>query len=225
MSDSHALLGDTLYTELCVKYQSLDIQLFCCSFLVQVREKKGFTIDAHKNRKEYKGMEVCGGELLEFIRKNKALSVEFCTQLYQELYAPIKEKIEHEIETYTFQQLEADLQKLNEDYLRRAIGPEKWNVLSEIDKKTVEAQKNNFKKLKGYQKKIMKERQRTKETEIEAKKRNEELEKLQQEAIRENEKNFENLRNMQQSYQNHIDKVAACNVGFEWLFVRHPYSN
>ena len=155
-------------------------------------------------------MEVCGGELLEFIRKNKALSVEFCTQLYQELYAPIKEKIEHEIETYTFQQLEADLQKLNED--------------SEIDKKTVEAQKNNFKKLKGYQKKIMKERQRTKETEIEAKKRNEELEKLQQEAIRENEKNFENLRNMQQSYQNHIDKVAACNVGFEWLFVRHPYS-
>ena len=170
-------------------------------------------------------MEVCDGELLEFIRKNRVLSVEFCTQLYQELYAPIQKKIEDEIETYTFNQLEADLKKLNQDYLRRAIGPEKWNVLSEIDKKTVEAQKNSFKKLKGYQEKIMKERQRTKEAEIEAKQKIEEIEKLHLEANREREKNVENLKNIHQCYLNHMDKVAACNINFKWLFVRHPCSS
>ena len=166
-------------------------------------------MDADNNRREYEGMEVCGGELLEFIRRNKALSVEFCTQLYQELYAPIKAKIEHEIETYTFKQLEEDFTKLNQDYLRSAIGPEKWNVLSEMDKKTVEAQKNNFKKLKGYQEKIMKERQRTKEAEIEATQRNEELKKLHQEAIREKEKNAENLRKIEENFQNQMEKVAV----------------
>ncbi|CAB4020782.1 guanylate-binding 1-like, partial [Paramuricea clavata] len=117
--------------------------------IIEVRKKKGFTMDAHGNRKEYEGMEVCGGELLEFIRKNRSLSKEYCTKLYQELFAPIQAKIEHEIETYTFKQLEADFRKLNEEYLRRAIGPEKWNVLSEMDKKMVEAQKSNFKKVKG----------------------------------------------------------------------------
>ena len=169
-------------------------------------------MDAHKNRREYEGVEVCGGELLEFIRKNKALSVEFCTQLYQELYAPIQAKIEHDIETYTFNQLEADFTKLNQNYLRRAIGPEKWNVLSEMDKKTVEAQKNNFKKLKGYQEKIMKERQRTKEAEIEARQRSDELKKLHQEAIREKEKNAENLRNMQQNFQDQMEKVTWISI-------------
>ena len=185
------------------------IQLLYYSCLVQVREKKGFTIDAQNNQREYEGIEVCGGELLEFIRKNKALSVEFCTQLYQELYAPIKAKIENEIETYTFEQLEADFVKLNQDYLSRAIGPEKWKVLSEMDKKTVETQKNNFKMLKGYQEKIMKERLRTKEAEIEARQRSEELKKLHQEAIREKRKNAENLRNMQQNFQNQMDKVTV----------------
>ena len=178
------------------------------SCLVQVNKKKEFIMDAHNKRREYEKMEVCGGELLEFIRKNKALSVEFCRQLYQELYAPIEAKIEHETETYTFKQLEADFTKLNQDYLRRAIGPEKWNVLSEMNKKTEEAQKNNFKKLKGYQEKVMKERQRTKEAEIEARQRSEELMKLHQEAIREKEKNAENLRIMQQNFQNQINKVT-----------------
>ena len=68
--------------------------------------------------------------------------------------------MEREIETYTFQQLELDIIQLNEIYLNRAIGPEKWNVLSEMDKKTVEAQKSNFKRLKGYQENVLKERQR-----------------------------------------------------------------
>ena len=117
--------------------------------------------------------------------------------------------MEHEIETYTFKQLEADFTKLNQDYLRRAIGPEKWNVLREMDKKTMEAQKNNFKKLKGYQEKIMKERQRTKEAEIEARQRSEELKKLHQEAIREKEKNVENLRKMEENFQNKMEKVTV----------------
>ena len=193
----------------CLKYQGLYHTTALLFFLVQVDKKKGFIMDAHNNRREYEGMEVCGGELIEFIRKNRALSVEFCTQLYQELYAPIKAKIEHEIETYTFEQLEADFTKLNQDYLRCAIGPEKWNVLSEMDKKTVEAQKNNFKKLKGYREQIMRERQRTKEVENEARQRNEELKKLHQEAIREKEMNTENLRSMQQNFQNQIDKVTV----------------
>jgi hypothetical protein len=169
-------------------------------------------MDAHGNRREYEGMEVCGGELLEFIRKNKSLSTEFCTQLYQELFTPIQLKIENEIEKYTFKQMESDLKSLNEEYLRRAIGPEKWNVLSEMDKKMVVAQKNNFKKLKGYEEKVMKERQRTKEAEIETRQRNEELKKLHQEAIREKEKNAENLRNMQVNFQKQVDKVTLCKV-------------
>ena len=166
-------------------------------------------MDAHGNRKDYEGMEVCGGELLEFIRKNRSLSREFCTKLYQELFTPIQLKIEHETEAYSFKQLEADFRKLNEDYLKGAIGPEKWNVLSDMDKKTVEAQKNNFKKVKGYQEKVMKERQRTKEAEIEARQRNEELKKLHQEAMREKEKNAENLKNMQANFQNQMEKVIT----------------
>ena len=152
-------------------------------------------------------MEVCGGVLLEFIRKNKSLSKEFCTVLYQQLFAPIQRKMENEIETYTFKQLEGDFMSLNEEYLKRAIGPEKWNVLSEMDKKTVEAQKSNFKKLKGYQDKVMKERQQRKEAENEARRRDEELNKLRQEAIRDKERNEENIRNMQQNMQEQMEKV------------------
>ena len=163
---------------------------------------------AHGNRMEYEGMDVCGGELLEFIRKNRFLSTEYCTKLYQELFAPIQAKVEHEIETYTFKQLEADFRKLNEEYLRRAVGPEKWNVLSEMDKKTREAQISNFKKVKGYQGKVMKERQRAKEAENEARQRNEEVKKLYQEAMREKEKEVENVKNMQMNFQNQMDKVA-----------------
>lgn len=202
MSDILSLIIEYVYKANRFKAR---FRYFC---LVEVRKKKGFTMDAHGNRKEYEGMEVCGGELLEFIRKNRSLSTEYCTKLYQELFAPIQAKIEHEIETYTFKQLEADFRKLNEEYLRRAIGPEKWNVLSEMDKKMVEAQKSNFKKVKGYQEKVMKERQRAKEAEIEARQRNEELKKLHQEAIREKEKNAENLKNMQMNFQNQMDKVA-----------------
>ena len=202
MSDILSLIIEYVYKANRFKTR---FRYFC---LVEVRKKKGFTMDAHGNRKEYEGMEVCGGELLEFIRKNRSLSTEYCTKLYQELFAPIQAKIEHEIETYTFKQLEVDFRKLNEEYLRRAIGPEKWNVLSEMDKKTVEAQKSNFKKVKGYQEKVMKERQRAKEAEIEARQRNEELKKLHQEAIREKEKNAENLKNMQMNFQNQMDKVA-----------------
>jgi hypothetical protein len=157
---------------------------------------------------EYEGMEVCGGELLEFICKNRFLSTEYCTKLYQELFAPIQAKVEHEIETYTFKQLEADFMKLNEEYLRRAIGPEKWNVLSEMDKKTREAQISNFKNVKGYQEKVMKERQRAKEAENEARQSNEELKKLYQEAMREKEKEVENVKNMHMNFQNQMDKVA-----------------
>ncbi|XP_028409814.1 guanylate-binding protein 1-like [Dendronephthya gigantea] len=175
--------------------------------IVELRRKKAFTMDARGNRKEYEGMEVCGGVLLEYIRINRTLSTEFCTKLYQELFAPIRGKIEHEIETYTFKQLEADFIRLNEEYLKRAIGPEKWNVLSEMDKKTVEAQKMNFKKLKGYQEKVMEERRRAKEAEIEARKREEELTKLHQENVREKEKNAENLRNMQENFQTQIEKM------------------
>ena len=175
--------------------------------IIQVRKKKAFTLDANGKRQEYEGMEVSGGELLEFIRKNKTLSTEFCSKLYQELFTPIQLKVEHEIETYTFKQLEADFINLNTEYLKRAIGPEKWNVLSDMDKKMVEAQKSNFKKLKGYQERVMKERQKTKEAEIEARQKNEELKKLHQEAIRDKEKNAENLKNMQVNFQNQVDKL------------------
>ena len=172
-----------------------------------MKKKKSFTLNANGQRVDYEGMEVCGGVLLEFIRKNKALSVEFCTNLYDQLFAPIKFKIENEIEKYSFSQLEEDFKTLNTEYIKRAIGPEKWNVLSQMDKKTVEAQKSNFKKVKGYQEKVMKERQKAKELENEARKKQEELRKLHLEALREKEKNAENLKNMQTNFQEQIAKV------------------
>ena len=176
--------------------------------LGEVRQEKGYTIDAHGNRKEYEGMEVCGGELLEFVRKNRSLSTEFCTKLYQDLLKPILLKMEREIETYTFQQLELDIIQLNEIYLNRAIGPEKWNVLSEMDKKTLEGQKSNFKKLKGYQENVLKERQRAKEMANEATRRFEETKRLQQEAIREKQQNTQNLNKMQEHFNSQINKVC-----------------
>ena len=182
---------------------------FISFFLIVVlRKKKAFTMDAHGNRREYEGKEVCGGELLEFIRINRTQSADFCTKLYEKLFAPIRDKIENQVATYTFEQLEADFVRMNKEYLKCAIGPEKWNVLSEMDKKTVERQKKNFKKLKGYQEKVMEERRRTKEAEIEAKKRDEELKKLHQEVIREKEKNRENLTKMQENFQAQMEKVS-----------------
>ena len=171
-----------------------------------MKKKKSFTLNANGQRVDYEGMEVCGGVLLEFIRKNKALSVEFCTNLYDQLFAPIKLKIQNEIEKYSFSQLEEDFKRLNTEYIKRAIGPEKWNVLSEMDKKT-EAQKSNFKKVKGYQEEVMKERQKAKELENELRKKQEELRKLHQEALGEKETNAENLKNMQTNLQEQIAKV------------------
>lgn len=153
------------------------------------------------------GLEVCGGELLVFISTNRSHSREYCTKLYQELFAPIQSKIEHEIETYTFNQLDEDIKKFNEAYSKRALGPEKWNVLNDLDKKTIETQKSNFKKLKGYQEKMLNERQKTKRAENEAMQKKEELEKMHQAVVREKEKHLENVKNMEVNFQNQIDKV------------------
>ena len=172
-----------------------------------MRERKGFTLDANNRKVEYEGKEVCGGVLLDFIRKNKELSSDFCTKLYNELFAPIKFKIENETEKYSFQQLEDDFKKLNLEYMKRAIGPEKWNILSDMDKKTAEAHRNNFKKVKGYQEKAMQEKRKAKELENEARQRGEEMRQLHQESVREKEKNAENLRNMQTNFQQQMDKV------------------
>lgn len=175
--------------------------------IVEVKPKKSFTINATGQKVEYEGMEVCGGVLLEFIRTNRTLSFDFCTKLYNELFSPIKFKIENDTEKYSFKQLEQDFTTLNQEYIKRAIGPEKWNVLSEMDKKTVEAQKSNFKKVKGYQEKVMKERQKAKELENAARQKQEEVTKLHQESLREKEKNAENLRNMQANFQEQMVKL------------------
>lgn len=175
--------------------------------IIKVKAKKGFTTDAKGQKVEYEGMEVCGGVLLKFISKNKAMSVDFCTKLYNELFAPILLKIENDSEKYTFQQLEQDFMKLNAEYIKRAIGPEKWHVLSDMDKKTAETQKVNFKKVKGYQEKVMQEKRRAKELENEAKERQEEVKKLHLESRREREKNAENLNNMQTKFQQQMEKL------------------
>lgn len=100
---------------------------------------------------EVKKKIVIGGSVHKFLICNHARSTSFCKQLFEDLYTPISEKtLNSEI---TFQEILEDLRKLQENYFDQSCGPAKWEVY-ETKKQMLEAEKQKFSRLKGYEEEL-----------------------------------------------------------------------
>ena len=98
---------------------------------------------------------VVGGVLFAFTQENYKRSQTYCSKVFDDLYKPIKDQILVPGDTYTFQTLRDDLQNLHEKYLLQAIGPAKWEVYDQ-KKKVIETDQAVFKRLVGYEERLMK---------------------------------------------------------------------
>ena len=74
---------------------------------------------------------VVGGAIYCVIEENRKRSWQFCYQLFNDLYNPIKEAAGKE--GYTANYLAKDLKELFENYDQKSIGPEKWRVRAEME--------------------------------------------------------------------------------------------
>ena len=116
-------------------------------------------IAVFSNEKTQRHNEVQGGILLKYARENNKISRTSCERLFDDLYRPIRQKIEGSVDTYTFENLILDLTELYNAYFRRAVGPAKWEVYN--DKQSfIEQQKSVYQTLRGFKMETMEAQQK-----------------------------------------------------------------
>ena len=86
---------------------------------------------------------IVGGAIYCVIEENRKRSRKFCYQLFNDLYNPIKEKLE--ADGYTVDDLAEDIKEVFEKYDQKSIGPEKWNVRVQVEN-IIEMNKNIIEK-------------------------------------------------------------------------------
>ena len=129
-------------------------------------------------RQTAKHKKVTGGILMKYAMQNYEASLTSCRSLFDELYRPIKSKIEKSIDTYTFENLIQDLSGLYDAYFRKAIGPAKWEVYDE-KQSFIEQQKSVYQTLKGFQIEAMENAQIVAQTASDSERMNDLISKLQ----------------------------------------------
>lgn len=105
--------------------------------------------------KDIKRDVVIGGVLYTFTQKNKERSYKYCQKVFDDLYKPIKDKVDAPGKSYTFENLRKDLKDMMEQYYRQAIGPAKWKVYDQAQV-IIKADETVFKRLAGYREKLLK---------------------------------------------------------------------
>ena len=149
---------------------------------------------------------VTGGILLEFAKKNSTESRSQCLALFSQLYARIEEKMKQEDLRYSFEDLEKDLASLQEEYLRRSIGPAKWEVYA--DKKAfISSQEDTYKRLQGFKKQKFETLQRLDEEKSKSAQKDETLRKLTEQMKEDTELSQKRLETMQEAHQKEMEDI------------------
>ena len=163
--------------------------------LVQDQEHKSTTKDV-----------VIGGVLFSFVQENYRRSRKYCCKVFNDLYKAIKDKILGPSDTYTFSNLRADLQKLNEHYLLQAIGPAKWDVYDEKEK-VLETDQVVFQRLEGYEKKLMKADQEIADSIRRNQQMSEDIYQLRQQVQDEAAEHQQNINEMERQHSEVIERL------------------
>ena len=100
-------------------------------------QRKALTVEFERRIVEYEDVKhdtdggeviirtVTGGKLLSFVQRNKQKSLEFCNQLFEELFKPIQDLIDtlSPNSGITFDDLSSEIEAMLAEYRRKAIGP------------------------------------------------------------------------------------------------------
>ncbi|XP_019637963.1 PREDICTED: uncharacterized protein LOC109480255 [Branchiostoma belcheri] len=151
---------------------------------------------------------VTGGELFQYVQKNKDLSRVFCKRLFERLLGPISKRVESPAADYELQQFMEELDSARQQYKEQARGPEKWIVLQEMTP-NVDKLKAKFETI-VYQRRILQEQQRALEAELRATELESEMNKLIQQAQDVEQNRLENMQQMDrllQTYQHEISQL------------------
>ena len=102
---------------------------------------------------------VKGGILLKFAQQNHSESHSSCLALFQQMYEPIEMKIKEADISYTFDKLVDDLERLQNSYINKAVGPAKHEVYKE-KQSFIKRQEELYKSLSGFKKEAFEEAQK-----------------------------------------------------------------
>ncbi|XP_078583827.1 guanylate-binding protein 1-like [Branchiostoma floridae x Branchiostoma japonicum] len=161
---------------------------------------------ADGTNRRHKGFVVTGGELLQYIQKNRELSKSFCQSLWESLVDPIRKHVDSPSPYYGFDKLAQELVDACQHYEERACGPEKWAVQQEMTK-SIEKMKAEIEKIKGYQSKIQQAQQKADEAELRAKETEREMQRLRKQSHDLQQTQQKKLERMEQQQKTQIEKV------------------
>ena len=148
---------------------------------------------------------VTGGILFKYAQRNHSESHSSCNKLFARLYGSVEEKMKKADKSYTFEDLLKDLELLQVEYYRQAVGPAKWDVYNE-KRAFIKAQENGFKVLRGYKKKLFDEAQKAADAKAEAAKLQDSVLTLQTQAKNDAEMNRKKLQELEEHQKEEMEK-------------------
>lgn len=128
-------------------------ELLLTQLKIKILEVKKEKINDHEGR-EFERDVVTGGVLFIFTQRNQERSRKQCQKVFDELYEPIKNKVNASGGKYTFDDLRHDLKNLHKNYFSQAIGPAKWEIYSQAQE-TIKQDEETFHRLAGYEQKLL----------------------------------------------------------------------
>ena len=133
-------IHDTLWSDIKVKLHdevSLLLTTKECTLkmVTDQLEKQLIQYQWEMTDKEARVKKVVGGVIFPLFEENRNRSFKFCDQIITNLYNPIRRRIQTTTSenTYTPEQLAADVESLMEEYDAKSVGPEKWNVRAQME--------------------------------------------------------------------------------------------
>ena len=101
---------------------------------------------------------IVGGAIFPIVEENRRRSRNFCNDLFNDLYTPIRERVKAGDDRYTTERLASDIETLLQEYDRKSVGPEKWHIRTKMET-TIKQNNKLFQKHLQVLKHAEKERQ------------------------------------------------------------------
>ena len=164
-------------------------------------EEEVYEVQGRQTRKK----KVTGGALEKYTRQNYTESRTFCTKLFSDLYHPVEQRALDSDASYTFDNLLKDLDDIQSQYLKKAVGPAKYEVYRERGEH-VKSQQAMFKTVRGFKNEAFKAAQKASEAEVKAIQLSNTLSDLQAQMKGEAELNAREMKKLQEQHQQEMER-------------------
>ena len=214
-------IHDTLWSEIKVKLHDevrllLTTEECTLKMVTDQLEKQLIQFQWEMTDEEARVRKVVGGVIFPLFEENRNRSLKFCNQIITKLYTPIRRRVQTTTSenTYTAEQLAADVKSLWEEYDAKSVGPEKWNVRAQMQA-TIEQNDEFFQKLLHEVPQHARERKRLTEETFKRKRDEEIFKKMEDskkyESIRKARAD-EEIKKMQQSIKAEREQETAKEI-------------